>query len=92
MSKPKIDETLIFGISDLLIRNQALSYFSENKMFQGNLGKNAYIGVVSFLLTTGYDLLKQKDLSGALKDNLIKNAVGVMTNTGIDMVIPAHSI
>ncbi len=92
LSKPKMDETLIFGISDLLIRNQALAMFSENSMFQGNLGRNAYIGLVSFILTTGYDLLKEKELSNAIKDNLIKNAVGVVTNTGIDMVIRKKNI
>lgn len=87
MSKPKLDETIIFGISDLLIRNQALSMFSNNEMFKGNFGRNAYIGLVSFLLTTGYDLLKQRELSKALKDNLIKNAIGVGSNTVIDLFI-----
>ncbi len=88
MSRPKLDETIIFGISDLLIRNGTLSYMSENKMFSGNLGRNAYIGLVSFILTTGFDLIKSKELGKAAKDNLIKNAIGVGTNTAIDAVLP----
>ncbi len=87
LSKPKIDETVIFMISDLLIRNGYINWYSDAKGFSDNLGKNAYIGVSSFLLTTLYDLIRSKDISGAIKDNLVKNAVGVATNSVVDMVI-----
>jgi len=92
MSKPKLDETIIFAISDLVVRNGGLSYMSNNAMFQGNLGRNAYIGLISFLLTTGFDFLKGKEVGKSVKDNLIKNAVGVGGNTIVDSFLPVSYI
>lgn len=87
ISKPKIDETVIFMISDLLIRNGYITWYKDMTGFQDNLGKNAYIGVASFLLTTLYDMIKSKGVGDSIKDNLVKNAVGVATNSLVDMAI-----
>ena len=88
-AKPKFDETVIFGISDLLIRNNITgmnSYINAGKM-GGNYGQNALIGVVSFVITNFYDLIQGKEFGRVIKDNLIKNAVGVVGNSGVDMVL-----
>lgn len=85
---PKIEDTVIFGISDLIIRNGMMTFMQNNSMFAGNIGKNAYIGLISFVLNSGLDLLRGDEIGDTIKKNLIKNAVGVGTNTVIDMVIP----
>lgn len=86
--KPKLEDTVIFGISDIIVRNGAISIYSGNTMFSGNLGKNAYIGVISFILNTGLDMLRGDSIGVVVKENLIKNALGVGTNTAIDMFVP----
>ena len=87
ISKPKMDETLIFGISDLLVRNGWITWYKDSTGFKDNVGKNAYIGLASFATTTIYDLIKGKDATSAIKDNLMKNAIGVGGNVVVDMVI-----
>lgn len=86
-SKPKMDETLIFGASDLLVRNGWITWYKDSPGFSDNFGKNAYIGLASFAVTTLYDLIRSKDASAAIKDNLMKNAIGVGGNIVVDMVI-----
>lgn len=88
-AKPKIDETIIFGVADMLVRNNFLgidAYTNAGKM-GGNLGKNAYIGIISFTITNFYDLIQGKEFGRVIKDNLIKNAVGVAGNTGVDLIL-----
>jgi hypothetical protein len=88
--KPHIEDTVLFGISDLIIRNGVMTFMSEKSMFAGNIGRNAYIGVVSFILTSGLDLLRGNEIGDTVKKNLIKNAVGIATNSAIDMVVPNY--
>lgn len=88
-SKPKIDETIIFLLADMLVRNNFLgmdAYVNAGKM-GGNFGKNAYIGLISFVITNFYDLIQGKEFGRYIKDNLIKNAVGVGGNTIVDLLL-----
>ena len=83
--------TIVFGIADLVVRNNdALTVMQNYKIFSGNVGQNAYIGLVAFVGNSLIDLLKNKSFGDAVKDNLISSAIGVATNTIIDSsIVPA---
>jgi len=89
---PSAEKTLIFGVSDLLVRNGFISYGDKSVPFSGQLQKNTYIALVSFLLASGYDLIKSRDFSKALMKNLITNAIGLGSNQIIDMIIDPNYI
>lgn len=94
---PKVGagKTLIFGISDLLVRNGTVDWMKMEKFFdkgKGNLGQNMYIAFIAFLAMSGIDLLKGKELKHIIYNNLFHNAIGLGTNEVIDRIIPAKYV
>ncbi len=86
--KPNVEKTIIFAGADLLVRNGYISYGSSMVPFSGVWNKNAYISLVSLVGGFAVDLIQKKDASNALMKNLYLNAVGFLTNSVIDKVIP----
>lgn len=88
--KPKMTDTAIFGISDIIVRNSNIFDPLTSKMpFSEKTKNNESIALVSFLLNTVYDVaMKDKSLSKNIIDNAIKNGISLLTNMGIDKVIP----
>lgn len=85
--KPGIDKMVVFTVSDILVRNGQLQFYDMyNK--GGKWSKNAYIALVSAIGGVLSDLIQKKELTTALKNNLMLNGVGFITNTGLDHLIP----
>lgn len=90
--KVGLGKTLIFGISDLLVRNGTVDWLKAEKFFEkgkGNIGTNMYIAFIAFLAMSGADILKGKELGNSIYNNLFHNAIGFGTNEVIDRIIPA---
>lgn len=84
--KAKTDKTIIFLASDIMVRNEWITFW-KNKFLEGKGSismTNAYISLVSLILGTLYDLLRDKNLGEAFMKNLINNALGMLANIGID--------
>jgi hypothetical protein len=86
--KPKVSKVVIFGVSDMLTRYSKANWW-EMKMLSGVWGENAKIALVSFVMSSLYDLLNgSKDTGKIITDNLMLNAVGFISNSLIDKVVP----
>lgn len=86
--KPKVSKVVIFGVSDILTRYSKSNWW-DIKMLSGVWGENAKIALVSFILSSLYDLIGgSKDAGKIITDNLMLNGVGFMSNALIDKVIP----
>ena len=83
--------TIIFGISDLIVRNGMVTMWKANTFFNGEVGRNAYIGVIATVFNTIADVVKDKELGNALTNNLINAAVGVATNSILDKFVVPES-
>lgn len=90
LPKANATHTIGFFVSDLLIRNGTISMWSENALFKGATGRNAYIALLSFLINSGVDLIKGTEAGNAIYRNLIMSAISIPTNSAIDMVIPSQ--
>lgn len=90
--KPSVDKIIVFAGADLLVRNGYISYGSESIPLSGVWNKNAYISLISLIGGLGIDLLQKKDMSNSLMKNVYLNAVGFLTNSVIDKVIPEKYI
>jgi hypothetical protein len=86
----KMDKTLIFGISDLLIRNGQVTLFRDKlpEIQSQYIKNNAYIALISFAASVIYDVgFKSSEIKNALKKNAIYNAIGFGSNVIIDKFI-----
>lgn len=90
--KPNIEKTIVWGASDLLIRQGFITFWMNKLPFSGTVNRNAYIGFISFLGDTLIDIIKGKDLATGMKNNLLLNGMGIFTNTIVDYVIPERYV
>lgn len=92
-SAPKMRDTAIFGISDLLVRNFSQLDYLSNKLPGGkSMQRDSAIAILSFVLNSVVDSVKGKEISKALVNNAIKNGIGFGTNMIIDKAIPKEYI
>lgn len=85
--KPKADKVIIFFASDMMVRNDWISYWKNKIVGEKKTSialNNAYIAAVSLVLGTLYDLLKNKNLGEAFTKNLINNGLGLLGNVVVD--------
>ena len=84
---PDMIKTIIFGGSDLYVRNSGPWFSIPVIPTTGNFVQNGQIAGISFVVAALVDLFKGKKAGKAIIDNLVLNAVGIATNEVIDRVI-----
>ena len=91
MPKPTMPKVVIFGLSDLAIRNGWINWMSKVDPFSsiqsGNARLNGNIALTSFALATLLDLARGHEFGKSAINNLILNAVGFGSNELLDRFI-----
>lgn len=95
MPNPSVPKIVIFGLSDLAIRNHWLSFIydftnpltKDSTAPNSNIKTNAAIGLTSFVVASILDLVRGHEFGKAVVNNLILNGVGVATNEFLDRVL-----